>query len=173
MHAIQSQLLQAFGAIFGKGHTILLLYSGRTQLHFYPGASERSHQKDLLEQLNTRIERGGQRVQRAVILRSRTRFLEEQKSMASRQRTNTSPTNCTIVSAGSPTAVRVALAGDTARTGMPTGTKGHACDLPILARPVRRRAAAMRLLLRRLRPDMLRAHHGTVSKLTVLANSSF
>jgi hypothetical protein len=97
MHAIQSQLLQAFGAIFGNGHTILLLYSGRTQLHFYPGASERSHQKDLLEQLNTRIERGGQRVQRSVILRSRTRFLEEQKSMASRQRTNTSPTNCTIV----------------------------------------------------------------------------
>jgi hypothetical protein len=38
MHVIKSQLLQAFGSIFGKGHTILLLYLRRTQLHFYPGA---------------------------------------------------------------------------------------------------------------------------------------
>jgi hypothetical protein len=96
----------------------------------------------------------------------------EERAWPSRQRTNTSPPNCTIARAGSPTAGRVALAGDIACTGMPTGTTGHACDPATLARPLLRRAPAMRLLLRRLRPDMLRAHHGTVSKLTVLANSS-
>jgi hypothetical protein len=80
--AIKSQLLQAFESIFGKGNKILLLFLRKTQLHFYPGASERSHQKDLLEQLNKRREQGGQRVQRSVILGSRTRFLGGQKSMA-------------------------------------------------------------------------------------------
>ena len=88
-------------------------------------------------------------------------FWEGRRAWPSRQRINTSPINCNIASAGSPTAVRVALAGDMARTGMPTGTKGHACDLPILARPVRRRAPAMHLLLRRFRPDMRRAHQRT------------
>ena len=88
-------------------------------------------------------------------------FWEGRIAWPSRQRINTSPINCNIASAGSPTAVRVALAGDMARTGMLTGTKGHACDLPILARPVRRRAPAMHLLLRRFRPDMRRAHQRT------------
>ena len=37
---------------FGKGHKILLLFLRRTQLHFSQGASEKSHQKDLLKQLN-------------------------------------------------------------------------------------------------------------------------
>jgi hypothetical protein len=91
-------------------------------------------------------------------------FWEGRRAWPSRQRTNTSPINCNIASAGSPTAVRVALAGDMARTGMPTGTKGHVCDLPTLARPVRRRAAAMRLPLRRFRPDMIRAHQRTGAK---------
>ena len=80
--AIKSQLLQAAGSIFGKGNKILLLFLRRTQLHFYQGASERSHQKELLKQLNKCIEQGGQRIQRSVILKSRTRFLGRQKSMA-------------------------------------------------------------------------------------------
>jgi hypothetical protein len=37
---------------FEKGNKILLLFLRRTQLHFSQGASEKSHQKDLLKQLN-------------------------------------------------------------------------------------------------------------------------
>src|SRR5260370_12115949 len=80
--AITSQLLQAAGSIFGKGNKILLLFLRRTQLHFYPGASARSHQKDLLKHLNTLREQDGQRRQSSVVLVSRTRFSGGQKTIA-------------------------------------------------------------------------------------------
>jgi hypothetical protein len=45
---MKSQLLQVFRLIFGKGNKILLRFLRRTRLHFYPGASERFHHKNLL-----------------------------------------------------------------------------------------------------------------------------
>jgi hypothetical protein len=47
-NAMKSQVLQTFRLIFGKGNKFLLRFLRRTWLHFYPGASERFHHKNLL-----------------------------------------------------------------------------------------------------------------------------
>src|SRR5258708_23215696 len=47
-NAMKSQVLQTFRLFFGKGNKFLLRFLRRTRLHFYPGASERFHHKNLL-----------------------------------------------------------------------------------------------------------------------------